>query len=189
MIKRLGGLNVGNPFPLYVVAKNKIDNARGLEKAFHKKLKHKKVNGEWFELSPPEVLELCTIIHSKKKRKKFLYKSTPLLTTETMRIYEKRRREWEDRRENLFRKEKKKSLPKAVPDLKPPLKVQPGSADDAPTVAEAASLIKLHNRASASFLQSKLSIGYAKAARIMEALEEKGVVGPHNGSKPRAVLI
>lgn len=44
-------------------------------------------------------------------------------------------------------------------------------------------------RGSASILQSKLRIGYARAARLIEELEDKGVVGPADGSKPRDVLV
>lgn len=44
-------------------------------------------------------------------------------------------------------------------------------------------------QASASLLQRKLKIGYARAARIIDQLEERGIVGGHEGSKPRRVLI
>jgi len=43
--------------------------------------------------------------------------------------------------------------------------------------------------ASTTLLQRKLKLGYARAARIVDALEEKGIVGPFEGSKPRKVLI
>jgi DNA segregation ATPase FtsK/SpoIIIE, S-DNA-T family len=46
-----------------------------------------------------------------------------------------------------------------------------------------------HQKASASFLQQMLGIGYPKAAKIVMKLEEKGVVGPQNGSKPRDVYM
>lgn len=44
-------------------------------------------------------------------------------------------------------------------------------------------------KASTSYLQRKLKIGYARAARLMDMLEERGVVGPGDGAKPREVLI
>lgn len=43
-------------------------------------------------------------------------------------------------------------------------------------------------KASTSYLQRKLSIGYGRAAKLIDILEEKGVVGPANGSKPREVI-
>jgi S-DNA-T family DNA segregation ATPase FtsK/SpoIIIE len=44
-------------------------------------------------------------------------------------------------------------------------------------------------QASASFLQRRLKIGYSRAARIIDQLEDSGYVGPHEGSKAREVLI
>ena len=43
--------------------------------------------------------------------------------------------------------------------------------------------------ASTSLLQRRLKLGYARAARIVDVMEEKGIVGPFEGSKPRQVLI
>ena len=44
-------------------------------------------------------------------------------------------------------------------------------------------------KASSSYLQRRLKIGYARAARLLDILEERGVVGPQDGSKPRDVLV
>lgn len=53
---------------------------------------------------------------------------------------------------------------------------------------DARDLVIRTQKASTSYLQRKLGIGYARAARLVDFLEEKGVVGPQNGSKPRDVL-
>ena len=54
---------------------------------------------------------------------------------------------------------------------------------------EAVRTICRYERASASLLQRRLKIGYARAARIIDQLERAGIVGPAEGSKPREVLI
>ncbi|MEK7559590.1 MAG: DNA translocase FtsK [Patescibacteria group bacterium] len=53
---------------------------------------------------------------------------------------------------------------------------------------EAIRIVCQHDRASASLLQRRLAIGYSRAARIIDQLEEAGIVGPGSGSKPRDVL-
>ena len=42
-------------------------------------------------------------------------------------------------------------------------------------------------KASASFLQRRLKVGYARAARLLDLLEEQGIIGPGDGAKPREV--
>ncbi|MBI5465128.1 DNA translocase FtsK [Candidatus Gottesmanbacteria bacterium] len=54
---------------------------------------------------------------------------------------------------------------------------------------EAVRVVCQYDRASASLLQRRLSIGYARAARILDQLEEEGLVGPGEGAKPRDVLV
>lgn len=62
-----------------------------------------------------------------------------------------------------------------------------GDADD--DMFEAAQEVVVETgKASASFLQRRLKIGYARAARLLDMLEERGVVGPQEGNKPREVL-
>ncbi len=54
---------------------------------------------------------------------------------------------------------------------------------------EAAKLVVMNQRGSTSDLQRKMSIGYAKAGRIMDQLEAAGIVGPQNGAQKREVLV
>lgn len=54
---------------------------------------------------------------------------------------------------------------------------------------DALQIIKETGKASASLFQRRLSIGYARAARILDILEENGVIGPTNGAKPREIYI
>jgi S-DNA-T family DNA segregation ATPase FtsK/SpoIIIE len=53
----------------------------------------------------------------------------------------------------------------------------------------AAELVVMEGQASVSYMQRKLKVGYSRAARIIDQLEEIGIVGPHEGSKPRKVLM
>jgi len=54
---------------------------------------------------------------------------------------------------------------------------------------EAVRVIRQYDRASASLLQRRLKIGYARAARIMDQMEKAGIVGPAEGAKPREVFV
>ncbi len=60
---------------------------------------------------------------------------------------------------------------------------------DDPLYEEAKKVVVEANKASASLLQRRLRVGYARAARLIDMLEEKGVVGPGEGAKPREILI
>ncbi len=61
-------------------------------------------------------------------------------------------------------------------------------ADD-PLYPEAKEMVIVAGKASASYLQRRLKVGYARAARLLDILEEQGVIGPGDGAKPREVLI
>jgi S-DNA-T family DNA segregation ATPase FtsK/SpoIIIE len=54
---------------------------------------------------------------------------------------------------------------------------------------KALELILLTGQASASYLQRKLKLGYARAARIIDQMEQEGILGPSEGSKPREILV
>ena len=60
--------------------------------------------------------------------------------------------------------------------------------DDDDLYDDARAAVEQVGRASTSYLQRKLKIGYSRAARLMDVLEAKGIIGPADGSKPREVL-
>lgn len=57
-----------------------------------------------------------------------------------------------------------------------------------PAIKKAIAIVRAENKATASLLQRRMGIGYASAARLLDTLEEMGVIGPFNGSEPREVL-
>ncbi len=65
-----------------------------------------------------------------------------------------------------------------------------GNDDDADDdlYEEAKDIVTKAGKASTSYIQRKLRVGYARAARLMDILEDKGVIGPADGSKPREIL-
>jgi len=64
-----------------------------------------------------------------------------------------------------------------------------GSPADDNLFDEAARFIVEHRKASTSLLQRRFRIGYGRAARILDIMEDEGIVGPSEGSKPREVLV
>ena len=61
--------------------------------------------------------------------------------------------------------------------------------DDDELFPEAMEIVIDNKKASTSLLQRKLKIGYSRAARLIDLLEEKGIVGPADGSRPREILV
>ena len=64
----------------------------------------------------------------------------------------------------------------------------PAEDPDEDLITVATLLVRSENKASISLLQRRLKLGYSKAARLMDLLEERGVVSPYDGSNPREVL-
>ena len=89
---------------------------------------------------------------------------------------------------------KQQGQPQYVSALKEKVEERPGGDlpdmdEDDELIEQAIEVIRQSKRASTSSVQRRLKIGYTRAARIMDILEEKGIVGPANGSDPREILI
>ncbi|MDD4761419.1 MAG: DNA translocase FtsK [Candidatus Pacebacteria bacterium] len=63
------------------------------------------------------------------------------------------------------------------------------SGDEDDMLEEAIETVKQAQKASASLLQRRLKVGYARAARLLDIMEEKGIIGPGEGAKPREVFL
>jgi len=64
-----------------------------------------------------------------------------------------------------------------------------GNNDEDELLEEAIEVVRSAGKASASLLQRRLKVGYARAARLLDIMEERGIVGPGDGAKPREILI
>jgi len=77
----------------------------------------------------------------------------------------------------------------AAESLEMPEGIPTETGDDDPMYEEARRLVVETRKASASFLQRRLKLGYARAARLLDIMEDRGVVGPADGAKPREIFI
>lgn len=88
---------------------------------------------------------------------------------------------------NEIIEEIEKNMP--VPKGEKPSGDTAAPSGDGDIIDQAVEVLIDAGQASVSYLQRKLKLGYARAARVMDELEELGVVGPYEGSKPRSVLV
>jgi len=87
------------------------------------------------------------------------------------------------------------ALPMFDPDLQNQLASGGGSEDedvsdeDEALVEKCLEIIRQEKRASTSMLQRRLRLGYTRAARVVDILERRGILGPGEGAKPREILV
>jgi S-DNA-T family DNA segregation ATPase FtsK/SpoIIIE len=90
----------------------------------------------------------------------------------------------------IVRELKKKAQPEYVEDMFSHSHEEGPAVDfEDPLLDQAIEIVLNTKRASASFLQRRLKIGYNRSARLIELMEEKGIIGPPRGSKPREIYI
>jgi DNA segregation ATPase FtsK/SpoIIIE, S-DNA-T family len=71
----------------------------------------------------------------------------------------------------------------------PPLDDESGIDEDEEIIQQCIEVIRSEQKASVSLMQRRLRLGYTRAARIMDELENRGIVGPSKGAEPRDILI
>ena len=72
---------------------------------------------------------------------------------------------------------------------KPTYESESGIDEDEEIIQQCIEVIRSEQKASVSLMQRRLRLGYTRAARIMDELENRGIVGPSKGAEPRDILI
>lgn len=104
-------------------------------------------------------------------------------------------REWENelrKQTQLKMEEEMQRLIKIEEEIKKQIKLEAEKEKEKENdklIVEATKLIFKYNKASITMLQKKLKIGFKRAARLIDYMEEMGIVGEYEGSKPRRILI
>lgn len=194
--KRICALQTSNPYAIKVVAAKKVDDASQVERSIHKQLKSMRMDGgkEWFNLTAAAAVDIAITISS-----------YPDVTINDIESLYDLLFEHDQRQRNIYHKverimdsiglkDKKRMRetfgPKIVPPRTPTKIIAIPSADrDEEIYNKAITVIIAHQKASSSFLQSELRIGYGRAARIIGMMEKRGIIGPADGSRPRQVFI
>jgi len=97
--------------------------------------------------------------------------------------------------EELVRHWRAQGGPAYRPEITAPRRDRKGATDDEsdrdadPLLSQAVEIVRRSDKASASLLQRRLRVGYARAARILDQMEDRGIVGPADGSRFREVLV
>jgi ribosomal protein S25 len=187
--KRVAALQTSNIHKVEVVCAKRTTEDSFYEKALHKKVRQFSGTGgkEWFHLTPEQAIEIAieiskapdvdiaeNIIQDLKREITKVVDGYELkITKETKKLEEERK---------LF-ENARSSHPKS-PKIAPPTVAERESLQreaDEQAYTTAKELVLQHQHASTSFLQRRMRIGYGKAARLIERLEEEGVVSPLDG--------
>lgn len=187
--KRVSGIQTSNPVHIDIVTTKLVPNAEEVEGNIHKALREMKVEGggtEWFQLTPEQAIEVAILI-SKNPDIDISEQITMAAIMRQQKWLQKMINNKLDHVINIYQRhpivKEIKAQDKADPD-KPKKEVV--SDDD--LMAHALEVFQKEGKASTSLLQRKLSVGYGKAARIMDKLEEAGFITSQDGAKPRELV-
>lgn len=177
VMSRLKSIQTGNPNKVLVVTTNLVKDAESLEKALHKWLGEYKADGgsEWFVLTDNQALGLAARLNSATS-----VDLSDFITLQDLRNEQRKlNRKLDDIVDRL-------DLP--IHEPKSMFRAIQKDLDDTEIFQEAVGIVKKEGKASTSLLQRRLRIGYARAARILEQLENSEIVSPPDGARPRTVL-
>lgn len=190
--KRLKAIQTGNGNKVYIVATKLCKDAPKVEQAIHRKLNSMSSTGgrEWFKLSPQDVVRVCIMLNMEpevdvyehsdfnellsqhNENQKSIESKLKILLNQTV-VYDK------DDNETLEYTEW----------TKPAVDISEVPSKPNELYEEVKSYVIKEKRASTSLIQRQFRVGYGRAARILEDLENEGIVGPLVGARPRQILV
>lgn len=187
--KRLSGIQTSNPIPIDIVATKLVNNAEEVESNIHKALQEMRAKGgkEWFELTPEQAIQVAILIN-KNPELDITEQVTMSAIMRQQRWLQKMINKKLDYVINTYQKHpihKPKDTEAAKSDE--PAQTKETKSDD-DYMTEALEVFHKEGKASTSLLQRKLSIGYGRAARVMDKLEEAGFISEADGAKPRVLI-
>lgn len=189
--RRMNNLQTSNPNKIELVATKLVEQAEQLEKIVHTFLADHRLAGgtEWFRLTPEQVIEVLVRINQMPEVEGLDQ------AIELRDIVKKQANELTLINKNLnvlamhvSRLPNRKNLDNTISKMKQEMPHKKIVVDDSEYMKKAMAIFKLEGKASASLLQRRLSIGYARAGRIMDELETAGLIGKLDGIKPREVI-
>ena len=191
VMSRIKTLQTSCPQKIEIVCATLAEDAESIEVGIHSFLSEKRLDGgtEWFELTPEEALDTLVMIN---KNPDVAGLSDAISARDTMA---KRSSDLADISASLRniasyikQSEKEKERQKEKELVAKNIKPKPQAATLEEYVVKATEIFIREGRASTSLLQRRLSIGYSKAARILDIMEARGIVGPADGARSRELL-
>lgn len=187
VLNRLKTIQTSNPNKVEVVTTVLVEDATAVEQEIHSELRDARLDGgkEWFELTPRQAVDLAILINKCPIVDISEHLSLKSIVTEQTKL----QKEVSIKLNEILKIATKDAVRRGVtPAPTIALKQKVSKVPDSYYYEEAQKIALASGRISTSLLQRKLSIGYGRAARIIELLESNGYIGPENGSKARVVL-
>jgi DNA segregation ATPase FtsK/SpoIIIE-like protein len=190
---RVNALRTSNADKIEIVVARIVKESTIFEQFLHREYSNFKTNGgtEWFKLEPRQVIDICIKIFetkgvekdTKKHQQKELKNGLEFIIKGQLKM-----------NENILDISKKvNSLlvkrGEGTTFVGKSTNIKTDNGSDDVLLEKAKDIILQEGKISTSFLQRKLKIGYTRAARIMDILQEKGIVGPIVGNKTRDISL
>jgi len=188
ILSRLKSLQTSNPNVIELVTAKRTSEYSRYERMIHKQLHQWKAKGgrEWFKLEAEQALEIAVLINTAPE-----YSKNDLeIITELIDNNVDKQKSITASLSNLLNqlnaerviKDKRLTSSTTKKTNLEPIDAR-RKKEELRQIQEAIKIVKEENKVSTSLLQRRLSIGYSKAARIVDTLEERGIVGPFDGTK------